>query len=123
MARFNKFDFVDDHRVSRALIRAAEKWLRDQKTEKIIGPFGYSNLDPAGLLIDGFDDTHNAGTIFNLPYAKDHLLENGYQPYLDWTEYEFNVPDETPEKITKFSKIIRRSEERRVGKECNVSGE
>src|SRR5690625_5864603 len=51
MARFNKFDFVDDHRVSRALIRAAEKWLRDQKTEKIIGPFGYSNLDPKGPMI------------------------------------------------------------------------
>lgn len=107
MARFNKFDFVDDLRVSRALIHAAEKWLHKLDTEKIIGPFGYSNLDPAGLLIDGFDDTHNAGTIFNLPYAKDHLLENGYQPYLDWTEYEFNVPEETPEKITKFAKIIR----------------
>src|SRR5690625_7360426 len=93
MARFNKFDFVDDHRVSRALIRAAEKWLRDQKTEKIIGPFGYSNLDPAGLPIDGFDDTHNAGTIFNLPYAKDHHPENDSHPYMGATEHEYAVTE------------------------------
>src|SRR5690625_6428549 len=32
MARFNKFDFVDDHRVSRALISAAGMRLRVQKT-------------------------------------------------------------------------------------------
>src|SRR5690625_5167200 len=34
IARFNKFDFVDDHRVSRALIRAAEKRSEERRVGK-----------------------------------------------------------------------------------------
>lgn len=108
MARFNKFDFTDQPEVSRELIRIAEKWLKTQGIEKIIGPFGYSNLDPAGLLVSGFDETQNAGTGYNLPYAKKHLLESGYQPYLDWIEFEFDVPEEIPEKIRTFSSLIKK---------------
>jgi len=108
MARFNKFDFIDAPKISSALIESSENWLKSNGIKKIIGPFGYSNLDPAGLLVDGFDETPNAGTIYNHPYAKAHLLESGYQPYLDWTEYEFNVPEEIPDKIKTFSAMIKK---------------
>ncbi len=106
-ARFNKIDFIDDYQVSHLLLEAAENWCRERGMKHLIGPFGYSNLDAAGTLTYGFDKLSCSSANYNYPYYIQHLKKAGYQYYLEWLEHEFNVPEKIPEKVTKYSELIR----------------
>ncbi len=106
-ARFNKLDFIDDVRVTRLLLESAETWSRKHEIDLLIGPFGYSNLDAAGTLTEGFDELSCSSSIYNYPYYVDHIRTCGYEPYLEWLEHEFKVPESIPEKVVKFSELVR----------------
>src|SRR5690606_14236449 len=106
-ARFNKIDFIDDPKVSKLLLQSAEEWCESHGMDRLIGPFGYSNLDAAGTLTEGFEELSCASANYNYPYYLSHLKDAGYQYYLEWLEHEFNVPDRIPEKVSKFSDLIR----------------
>lgn len=105
--RFNKLDFIDDREVCKLLLNAAENWLRGKNIEMVIGPFGYSNLDAAGVLTEGFDELSCSSAIYNYPYYEKHIRMCGYGDYLEWLEHEFNVPDKIPEKVVKYSELLR----------------
>lgn len=107
-ARFNKLDFIDDAKVCDMLLKAAEQWVRDRGIDRLIGPFGYSNLDAAGTLTEGFDELSSSSAVYNYPYYENHMRTSGYEKYLEWLEHEFEVPDKIPEKIIRFSEITRK---------------
>ena len=52
---FGFFDSIADEDIGSALLDAVEKWLKDRKVDKIIGPAQWSTNEECGLLIDGFD--------------------------------------------------------------------
>ena len=52
---FGFFDSIADEDIGSALLDVAEKWLKDRKVDKIIGPAQWSTNEECGLLIDGFD--------------------------------------------------------------------
>lgn len=106
--RFNKLDFIDDVKVCGMLLNAAENWLRNLDIDMAIGPFGYSNLDAAGTLVEGFEELSCSSAIYNYPYYEKHILNCGYREYLEWLEHEFDVPVKIPEKIVKYSELIRK---------------
>ncbi|GAA5222279.1 GNAT family N-acetyltransferase [Membranihabitans marinus] len=107
LVRFNKFDFYEDIHICRALLEAAEQWAINHNVDRIIGPFGYTNLDAAGLLVEGFDEISCASTIYNFPYYREYIEECGYDTYLEWLEHEFTVPKKIPEKVLRYSALMR----------------
>lgn len=52
---FGFFDCVADADIGKALLEAAEMWLRERKVDKIIGPANWSVNEECGLLVEGFD--------------------------------------------------------------------
>ena len=52
---FGFFDTIDDEEVARALMGAAEDWLRERDTDRVIGPMGLNAAEEVGILVDGFD--------------------------------------------------------------------
>jgi hypothetical protein len=44
--RFGFVDFIDDKEVSSALFEAVEKWGREKGMENIVGPLGFTDMDP-----------------------------------------------------------------------------
>ncbi len=52
---FGYFDTVDDEEVARALLDAAEKWLRDKGCKRMNGPMSLSANQEIGVLVDGFE--------------------------------------------------------------------
>ena len=52
--RFGWIDFVDDREVSAALLGAVEQWGRERGMEEIVGPLGFTDMDPEGMLTWGF---------------------------------------------------------------------
>lgn len=106
--RFGWIDFIDDHEVSAALIKAVEEWGKAQGMDRIQGPSGFTDFDAEGMLIEGFDQLSTMATIYNYPYYPEHLEKLGFQKDADWVEYKIYIPDSIPEKHQRISDLIQK---------------
>lgn len=105
--RFGWLDFVDDIEVSAALFKAVEDWGRSKGMTEIVGPLGFTDMDPEGMLIWGFDQLGTQFTIYNYPYYPEHIERiGGWVKDNDYVEYKLMVPDEVPEKYAKIAQMI-----------------
>jgi GNAT superfamily N-acetyltransferase len=52
---FGFFDTINDEEVARALLNAAEDWLRRRGMKRMIGPFSLYANEEMGILIEGFE--------------------------------------------------------------------
>ena len=107
MARFGWFDFVDDPKVSEALLLAVERWGKGKGMTEIAGPFGFEDMDREGMLVDGFDELSSMYVNYNYPYYPKHMDRLGYRKDNDYVEYRIKVPEVTPEKFARTAKLIK----------------
>lgn len=105
--RFGYFDFIDDPDVSKALLKQVRQMGRENELEFMEGPLGLSNMDKAGMLVDGFDEPNTMITWYGLPHYAPHLEQFGFEKEKEWVEYEIQIPDDTPKKIDRFSTLIK----------------
>lgn len=106
--RFGWIDFIDDEEVSKALMDSVEKWGRDKGMEIIQGPLGFTDMDPEGMLSEGFEELGTMPTIYNYPYYTKHFdkmpefyVENKY------VEFKMSVPKEVPDKYARIAEVIQ----------------
>lgn len=104
--RFGWIDFIDDEKVSQALIGKAVEYAKEKNIGKIEGPMGFTNLDKAGMLTLGFDKLATMIGIYNHAYYPQHLEKLGLTKEKEWVEFEIMFPDSLPEKIYKFNELI-----------------
>lgn len=90
--RFGYIDFIDDIEVVEALLTTVEQWGRERGMNKIVGPLGFTDMDPEGMLIDGFDQLSTMSTIYNYPYYPKLVEQLGYVKEIDWVERKVTVP-------------------------------
>jgi len=112
--RFGWIDFVDDPAVSAALLNAVESWALEKNLTAVHGPLGFTDLDPEGMLVEGFDELSTLATIYNHPYYPEHMRRMGYTKDIDWVEYEITVPDKPVEKIARASEVVQRRNKLRL---------
>ena len=107
--RFGWYDTIDDINVSKALMDKVLEFGKNRKLEFVDGPVGFSNMDKAGLLIEGYDELNTMITWYHYPYQKEHLKKLGFSKLAEWVEYKIKIfsAEEAPEKVKKFSKIIQ----------------
>ena len=120
-ARFGFVDFIDDREVSKALFDAVENWARSKGMNEIHGPLGFTDMDPEGLLVEGYDQLGTMASIYNYPYYVDHIEGMGYEKAVDWVEYKIKVPESVPEKHQRISDIVQRKYNLRILKFKKVS--
>ena len=106
--RFGWIDFIDDARVSAALMGQVETWAKQSGMQAVHGPLGFTDLDREGMLVEGFDELSTLATIYNHPYYRDHLEKLGYVKDTDWMEYEITVPPEPNETIARIADLALR---------------
>ena len=104
--RFGWLDFIDDIEVSKSLINTAIEYAKSKGISKIEGPMGFTNLDKAGMLTNGFDKLATMIGIYNFDYYPKHMEQLGLVKEKEWVEFEINFPDTLPDKVEKFSKLI-----------------
>jgi GNAT superfamily N-acetyltransferase len=104
--RFGWIDFIDDREVSRALMDKVEEFGRSHGMESIVGPLGFTDFDPEGMLVEGFDVLSTMALIYNYPYYNDHMAAMGFEKDADWIEYKVTIPEECPERWDRMFKII-----------------
>ena len=115
-ARFGWVDFIDDNEVVDALFETAENWARERGMTEIQGPLGFTDLDPEGMLIEGFDRLGTMATIYNHPYYPQHMERMGYAKDVDWIEYLMQVPENRWEKAVRVSAIVERKYQLRIAR-------
>ena len=112
--RFGWLDFIDDHEVSKTLIDLAINFAKEKNIKLIEGPMGFTNLDKAGMLTMGFDKIATMIGLYNFPYYPEHLQKLGMKDGKIWVEFEMDFPTVLPEKVSKFSKLVKEKYKLRV---------
>lgn len=105
--RFGWFDFIDDLEVSKALLDAVVVFGKAHGMTQIVGPLGFTDFDPEGMLVEGFDRVSTMALIYNHPYYPEHMKKHGYVKETGWLEYRITIPDELPEKHIKIAEIVK----------------
>ena len=115
--RFGWIDFINDREVLEALLNAVEEYGRSKGMRSIVGPLGFTDMDPEGMLTTGFDQLGTMPTIYNYEYYP-QLMESleGYEVDNHYVEYKLMVPDEVPEKFAKIADMIQKRYQLKIKK-------
>ncbi len=100
--RFNYLETWDDREVIEVLIKHVEDWARKEGMERMVGPLAFSDKDPQGYLIQGFDEPISIATHCNYEYLIGHLEALGYVKDIDLVVYKIQIPDHT----LKFHRLV-----------------
>src|SRR3989339_638274 len=92
--RFGWFDCINDYEVASSLFQAAEAWGKQLGMDTITGPHGFCDLDPQGMLIEGFDKLPTIASYYHFPYYKDLVEKYGFEKEIDFVEFQSTPPYE-----------------------------
>jgi len=116
-ARFGWFDFIDDLEVSKALLDTVEAWGKKKGMNALTGPMGFTDMDHAGMLIEGFELLGTFATLHNFPYYPVHMEKLGYAKDVDWKEFQITMPESLPDRYARMSAIVSEKYELHAVKE------
>jgi GNAT superfamily N-acetyltransferase len=106
LVRFGWIDFIDDPEVSAILIETVKDWGHAKGMTGIHGPLGFTDMDPEGMMIEGFEEISSLSAIYNYPYYNDHMQRLGFKKATDWVQFEIKVPEVIPEKVERMTGIV-----------------
>ncbi|HPJ55283.1 MAG TPA: N-acetyltransferase [Bacteroidales bacterium] len=106
LVRFGWLDFIEDIDVLKALIQAVVKFANEKGAVGIHGPFGFSEFDASGILIEGFDEIPTAYGKYNYPYYSQMIERLGFEKEVDWVEFRVTVPNEIPVRYSQIERSI-----------------
>lgn len=105
--RFGWIDFIDDINVSSALLEAVAEFGRSRGMTQIVGPLGFTDFDPEGMLVEGFDKISTMALIYNHPYYPEHMKKLGYVKETGWFEFRLTLPQTAPEQHARLADLVR----------------
>ena len=114
--RFSMIEFVDDLKVSQALIDTVAEWGMSQGMTKLLGPMGVTDFDKEGMLVEDFHLPGSMTAIYNPPYYPQHMEALGLEKEVDWLQIRINIPETVPAKYARVSQYARETMGLRVRK-------
>jgi hypothetical protein len=103
-ARFGFLDCYNDREVAHALISDIEQWGKQRGMNKIVGPFGFSDRDIQGLLVEGFEYEPVIDSACNPAYLPDLVVGEGYIKDIDCVIYRYPLDKQLPDVFDKMYK-------------------
>jgi ribosomal protein S18 acetylase RimI-like enzyme len=94
--RFGFMECYNDSEVFHALINSIENWAGQKGMERIVGPLGFSDKDPQGFQIGGFEFPQFITSPNNSPYMVGLIENEGYSKKVDLVDYLGNIPEQFP---------------------------
>lgn len=107
-ARFGHLESWEDEDVVRALLSKVEDWARKKGMDRMVGPYGFSDQDPEGFLIEGFESRATIATYYNFEWMPVMMEKMGYTKELDYFVYKLEVPKEIPDFYKKIYERVQR---------------
>jgi hypothetical protein len=108
-ARFGFFECWNDQEVAHELLSFVEEWARRKGMTKIVGPMGFTDQDPEGFLIMGFEHEPTISTYYNFDYMIDLLKGESYSKEVDYVVYKVDLTKEIQEFYKKiYQRAVRK---------------
>jgi len=109
--RFGFIETYNNQEVAHALISEIENWGKEKGMTKIVGPYGFSDREPQGLLIEGFEYEPVIDSACNFEYMPQLIVNEGYTKELDCVIYRYPLTNPLPENLYKaFDRITSRKD-------------
>jgi GNAT superfamily N-acetyltransferase len=90
---FGFFDCEDDPEVAHALLRTAERWLRDRGMERMVGPADFTMNDESGLVIEGNELEPMLREPWHPPYYRRLIEGAGFEKVVDLFMWRIEISD------------------------------
>ncbi len=95
--RFCWLETYDDAEVFDLLIESVSDWARKNGMNRMVGPLGFSDKDPQGWLIEGYNEPIVIATNCNFRYMNKLLEGLSFTKEVDLVVYRVPIPEEIPE--------------------------
>jgi GNAT superfamily N-acetyltransferase len=112
--RFCFLECYEDQQVVHALIIQVESWAKQKGMEKLVGPLGFSDKDPQGFQIEGFEYPKFIVCPTNDRYLPEMIVKEGYEKHKDLINYVAETPAELPEIYKKILSRVSTNSEYKV---------
>jgi len=96
VGRFGWFETVDEECVAYALLDAVREWLSAEGCVEMTGPHGFTDFDPSGILIEGFDLLPTISGSYHYPYYSGLLESWGLEKQVDYLEFRIDMTKPVP---------------------------
>ncbi len=106
-ARWAWLEAREDRELIHTMLDRVEDWSRQLGMERIIGPYGFSDQDPEGYLIKGFENRATIATYYNFEWLPGIIEEEGYVKDIDYFVYTYPIPDPIPEQYQRICDRVR----------------
>ena len=104
--RFGWTDFIEDQEVLNALLDAVAIYGKANGCDTMVGPWGFTDMDKEGALIDGFDILSPFTCLYNYPYYDAMFKAAGLEKDVDWLQKSVEIQGEMPQ-IFQFADTIQ----------------
>lgn len=111
VARFGFLEAPDRLEVTAALLKHVEDWAKQKGMNKVVGPMGWTEEDPEGFQIDGFDQTPNLSVYQNFPYILEHIDKLGYTKEIDYVVYKVELKNAITDLYRKVNERVKRNKD------------
>ena len=105
IVRFGWLDFIEDEEVLKALIDTVAEWGKQHGRTEIHGPWGFTDMDKEGLLVEGYENLSPFTCLYNFPYYGAMLEKLGFVKDVDWTQRVLLLDGEMPPTY-KFAHLV-----------------
>ncbi len=112
--RFCFMECYNDPEVFHALITRIEDWARENGMRKLVGPLGFSDKDPQGFQIEGFEYPMFITSANNSPYMVSLIENEGYVKKIDLVDYLGELPKEFPVVYERVLERIKKTNEFKI---------
>jgi hypothetical protein len=104
--RFGWFESANDPEAAGALLEYLQKWFGAEGCREMTGPHGFTDLDPEGMLVDGFDALPTIAGSFNKAYYPALIEAQGFRKEADYIETRLEFPQEMPPLFQMIAKKV-----------------
>jgi GNAT superfamily N-acetyltransferase len=103
---FGFFDTIDDPEVGKALLAAAEKWVRERGMTKLRGPMSLSINEEVGVLVEGFDTPPMVMMSHHKPHQGGIAEACGLEKVKDLYCWRYDVEELPPRALKAHQEIL-----------------
>jgi hypothetical protein len=112
--RFCFMECYEDQAVVHALITRVEDWARDKGMVRLVGPLAFSDKDPQGFQIEGFNYPKFIVCPTNDGYLPEMITREGYDKHVDLVNYLAETPADLPQVYKHILSRVAENKEYRV---------
>ena len=108
-ARFAYLEIPEDYQVFSTLMQRIESWAKDNLCSGLVGPFGFSDKEPQGFLMEGFEEPAVMFTNGNFEYLTQMTERSGFIQFKRLFQYKFPINGQVIEQLSAFSQRALRN--------------